>query len=100
MLDQLILVAADIPVWAITTGRSNYLASCLRRFHDTVLFVNDADMVLRLAPLRIGQIDSHGGYFRGRFCLDLLYEIALRGIPAEQKRRLEIHAEQKQHRIS
>lgn len=48
-LDRLILVAADIPVWTITTGRSNYLASCLRRFRQTFLFVNDADMVLRLA---------------------------------------------------
>ena len=48
-LDRLILVAADIPVWTITTGRFNYLASCLRRFRQTFLFVNDADMVLRLA---------------------------------------------------
>lgn len=30
VLERLILVAADIPVWAITTGRSNNLASCLR----------------------------------------------------------------------
>lgn len=49
VLDRLILVAADIPVWAITTGRSNDLASCLRRFRDTFLFVNEADVVLRLA---------------------------------------------------
>jgi hypothetical protein len=210
ILDRLILVAADIPVWAITTGRSNYLASCLRRFSDTVLFVNEADMVLRLAstlanyfvfpsgtrmggyrlgnlsiagrcgkdgygwrrsdlgdlelqgvlrakrlceppfrcpldigyplhvidctdytdggrhlsaftagnallrpfnyaatlvlmllaPLGIGQIDSHGGYFRGRFCLDLLYGLALRGIPASQEPSPQIQAGLKQHRIS
>jgi hypothetical protein len=210
ILDRLILVAADIPVWAITTGRSNYLASCLRRFRDTVLFVNDADMVLRLAstlanyfvfpsgtrmggyrlgnlsiagrgraggygwrrsgladlhvhgalgttplcgppfhcppsigyalnvidctdytdqgrhlsaltaghalgrpfnyaatlvmmllaPLGIGRIDSHGGYFRGRFCLDLLYDLALRGVPADQKPAPEIQAELEQHCIS
>lgn len=191
ILDRLILVAADIPVWSITTGRSNYLASCLRRFRDTFLFVNDADMVLRLAstlanyfvfpsgtrlggyrlgnlsinwrtkpngyswrrstlkdlvlsgglgsrslcddppflcpanigyplnvidctdyrdqvrylsaftarhallrplnymatlvlmllaPLGLSKIDSHGGYFRG-YCLDLLYDLALRGLP-------------------
>jgi hypothetical protein len=210
ILDRLILVAADIPVWAITTGRSNYLASCLRRFRDTVLFVNDADMVLRLAstlanyfvfpsgtrmggyrlgnlsitgrgrakgygwrrsdltelelhgvlrtrplceppfrcpaligyplhvvdctdytdqgrhlsaftagnallrpfnyaatlvlmllaPLGIGQIDSHGGYFRGRFCLDLLYGLALRGVSGEQAPSAQIQAGLEQHRIS
>ena len=38
-LDRLILVAADIPVWTITTGRSNYLASCLRRFQQTFLLL-------------------------------------------------------------
>ncbi len=211
ILDRLILVAADIPVWAITTGRSNYLASCLRRFRETFLFVNDADMVLRLAstlanyfvfpsgtrlggyrlgnlsiagrgradsygwrssdlrdlrlngglrakplcdprtfgcspwigyplnvidctdytdagrhlsaftashallrplnyiatlalmllaPLGIGQIDSHGGYFRGRFCLDLLYELALSGIPDDTDRWQQIQADLKLHRIS
>lgn len=211
ILDRLLLVAADIPVWAITTGRSNYLASCLRRFRDTFLFVNDADMVLRLAstlanyfvfpsgtrlggyrlgnlsiagrgradgygwrssdlrdlrlngglramplcdeqtfrcppwighplnvidctdytdqgrhlsaftasnallrsfnyaatlvlmllsPLGIGQIDSHGGYFRGRFCLDLLYELALSGVPGDEKRWDEIQAGLKEHCIS
>ncbi|QVL53334.1 MAG: alpha/beta hydrolase [Cyanobium sp. M30B3] len=210
ILDRLILVAADIPVWAITTGRSNYLASCLRRFSDTFLFVNDADMVLRLAstlanyfvfpsgtrmggyrlgnlsiqgrgkdgiygwrasdlrdlelhgvlrsrplceppfhcpavigyplnvidctdytdqgrhlsaftagntllrpfnyaatlvlmllaPLGIGQIDSHGGYFRGRFCLDLLYDLALRGVPCDQPPSAQIQQGLKEHRIS
>lgn len=207
-LDRLILVAADIPVWAITTGRSNYLASCLRRFRDTVLFVNDADMVLRLAstlanyfvfpsgsrmggyrlgnlsiagrgrrygwrsgdlgelelhgvmrstplseppfrcppsigyplhvvdctdytdggrhlsaftarhgllrplnyaatlllmllaPLGIGQIDPHGGYFRGPFCMDLLYALALRGLPTEGAPAAEIQAGLEQHRMS
>ncbi|MFN9548033.1 MAG: hypothetical protein ACK6AD_13395 [Cyanobacteriota bacterium] len=49
VLKRLILASPDIPVWAITTGRSNYLASCLRRFQETYLFVNDADIVLRLA---------------------------------------------------
>lgn len=49
VLKSLILASPDIPIWAITTGRSNYLASCLRRFQETYLFVNDADIVLRLA---------------------------------------------------
>lgn len=210
VLDRLILVAADIPVWTITPGRSNDLASCLRRFRDTFLFVNDADMVLRmastlanyfvfpsgtrmggyrlgnlslsgrgringygwraadmrevklhgglrskllcgepfrcparigyplniidctdytdtgrhlsaftashalqrpfnyvatlvlmlLAPLGIGQIDSHGGYFRGRFCANLIYELALRGIGDNQTPSPQIQADLKKHRIS
>ena len=212
ILDRLILVAADIPVWSITSGRSNYLASCLRRFKNTFLFVNDADMVLRLAstlanyfvfpsgtrmggyrlgnlsiagrgrgtdgygwrssdlrdlrlngglramplcdekmfrcdpwigyplnvidctdytdqgqrrlsaftasnallrpfnytatlvlmllsPLGIGRIDSHGGYFRGRYCLNLLYELALRGAPNDKVRCHKFQTELKKHSI-
>lgn len=49
ILNHLILASPDIPVWAITSGRSNYLWSCLRRFGKTYLLVNDADIVLRLA---------------------------------------------------
>ena len=190
-LKSLILASPDIPIWAITTGRSNFLRTCLRRFDEAYLFTNDADMVLRLAStvanyfvfpsssriggyrlgnltcirdrsygeiklddtklgvraftrsikltdepffsqntvyqsftvvdctdyrdklvtgsgslgrrlsvltannsvanllnyiltaishfLGIGQIDSHGGYFRGQFCLDLIYSLALYG---------------------
>jgi hypothetical protein len=190
-LKSLILASPDIPIWAITTGRSNFLRTCLRRFDEAYLFTNDADMVLRLAStvanyfifpsasrvggyrlgnltftgnrsygvinldatelgvrafarnikliekpfcsqntvyqsftvvdctdyrdklvtgsgslgrrlsvlttnnsvanllnyvltaishfLGIGQIDSHGGYFRGQFCLDLLYALTLYG---------------------
>ena len=210
VLDRLILVAADIPVWTITPGRSNELASCLRRFRHTFLFVNDADMVLRmastlanyfvfpsgtrmggyrlgnlslsgrgkangygwraadmrevklhgglrskllcgepfrcpprigyplnvidctdytddgrhlsaftathallrpfnyaatlvlmlLAPLGIGQIDSHGGYFRGRFCSHLIDELALRGLNGNQAPSPQIQAGLKKHRIS
>ena len=48
-LKSLILASPDIPIWAITTGRSNFLRTCLRRFEEAYLFTNDADMVLRLA---------------------------------------------------
>ena len=47
-LDQLVLASPDIPVWALTNGRSNPLQACLRRFNHVFLFTNDADMVLRL----------------------------------------------------
>jgi hypothetical protein len=48
-LKRLVLVSPDIPVWAVTSGRSNYLKASLRRFEEAFLFVNDADIVLRLA---------------------------------------------------
>ncbi len=211
-LDRLILVAADIPVWTITTGRSNYLASCLRRFQQTFLFFNDADMVLRLAstlanyfvfpsgtriggyrlgnlsikgrtraqgygrrvsdlshlelhgalrtetlcddktfcckpwigyplnvvdctdyddggrylsaftarnaaqrffnyaatlilmlasPLKISKIDCHGGYFQGKFCMNLLYELALYGEGNNPEQELSATDETlRQHQIS
>lgn len=49
VLHHLVLASPDIPIWAITSGRSNYLASCLRRFRHTYLLVNDADIILRFA---------------------------------------------------
>lgn len=48
-LKTLVIASPDIPVWAITTGRSNFLKSCLRRFKEVYLFTNDADMVIRIA---------------------------------------------------
>jgi hypothetical protein len=47
-LKSLVLIAPDIPIWAIITGRSNYLKNSLRRFQTVYLFTNDADIVLRL----------------------------------------------------
>jgi hypothetical protein len=48
-LKSLVLASPDIPIWAMTTGRSNFLRACLRRFEAAYLFTNNADMVLRLA---------------------------------------------------
>lgn len=48
-LGRLILVAPDIPVLAITSGRSNFLRSSLRRFEEAYLFSNEGDLALRLA---------------------------------------------------
>jgi len=48
-LKTLVIASPDIPIWAITTGRSNFLQSCLRRFKEVYLFTNDADMILRIA---------------------------------------------------
>lgn len=48
-LGQLVLASPDIPVWALSSGRSNALLASLRRFKEVFIFSNDADMVLRLA---------------------------------------------------
>ena len=48
-LGRLILVSPDIPVLTITSGRSNFLRSSLRRFEEAYLFSNEGDMALRLA---------------------------------------------------
>lgn len=48
-LRRLVLASPDIPIWALTSGRSNPLSSSLRRFEEVFLFSNDADIVLRLA---------------------------------------------------
>ncbi|MDZ8227969.1 alpha/beta hydrolase [Nostoc sp. ChiVER01] len=48
-LGRLILIAPDIPALAITSGRSNFLRSSLRRFEEAYLFSNEGDLALRLA---------------------------------------------------
>jgi hypothetical protein len=48
-LGRLVLVSPDIPLLAITSGRSNFLRSSLRRFEEAYLFSNEGDLALRLA---------------------------------------------------
>lgn len=48
-LGRLILTAPDIPLLAITSGRTNFLKSSLRRFEEAYLFSNEGDMALRIA---------------------------------------------------
>lgn len=48
-LGRLILVSPDIPVLTITSGRSNFLRSALRRFEEAYLFSNEGDLALRIA---------------------------------------------------
>jgi hypothetical protein len=48
-LGRLVLVAPDIPVETIISGRANFLQSSLRRFEEAYLFSNEGDMALRLA---------------------------------------------------
>lgn len=48
-LGKLVLVAPDIPVETIISGRANTLRSSLRRFEEAYLFSNEGDMALRLA---------------------------------------------------
>ncbi len=48
-LGRLVLASPDIPIWALSSGRSNPLLASMRRFEEVFVFTNDADMVLRLA---------------------------------------------------
>ncbi len=48
-LGRLVLIAPDIPINTILSGRSNVLQSALRRFEETYLFSNEGDLALRLA---------------------------------------------------
>jgi len=48
-LARLVLVSPDIPLLAITSGRSNFLRSSLRRFDEAYLFSNEGDLALRIA---------------------------------------------------
>ena len=48
-LSRLVLVAPDIPINTIISGRANFLSSSLRRFQETYLFSNEGDLSLRLA---------------------------------------------------
>lgn len=48
-LGRLVLVSPDIPLLTITSGRSNFLRSSLRRFEEAYLFSNDGDLALRVA---------------------------------------------------
>lgn len=48
-LGRLILISPDIPAKTITSGRTNFLRSSLRRFEEAYLFSNEGDLALRLA---------------------------------------------------
>ncbi|BBD60921.1 protein of unknown function DUF900, hydrolase family protein [Nostoc sp. HK-01] len=47
-LERLILVAPDIPVETIITGRANFLRASLRRVKEAYIFSNEGDIVLRI----------------------------------------------------
>jgi hypothetical protein len=83
------------------TDRGRHL-SAFTATHPLVRPINYAAtfVLMLLAPFRIGQIDSHGGYFRGRFCMNLLYELALQGIPQDPQRWTQIRDGLGQHRIT
>lgn len=48
-LGRLVLVAPDISIENVISGRANTLRSAIRRFEEAYLFSNEGDMALRLA---------------------------------------------------
>lgn len=73
-LGRLVLVAPDIPVETIISGRANFLQSSLRRFDEAYLFSNEGDMALRLASTAANYFSypsrtQAGGYRLGNLCI-------------------------------
>jgi hypothetical protein len=73
-LGRLVLVAPDIPVETIISGRANFLQSSLRRFDEAYLFSNEGDMALRLASTAANYFSypsktQAGGYRLGNVCI-------------------------------
>jgi hypothetical protein len=52
------------------------------------------------SPLKISKIDCHGGYFQGKFCMNLLYELALYGDDNPAQELSATDAKLRQHQIS
>ena len=48
-LERLVMVAPDIPVESILSGRANFLKSSLRRCKEAYIFSSEADLALRVA---------------------------------------------------
>ena len=48
-LERLVMVAPDIPVESILSGRANFLKSSLRRCQEAYVFSSEADLALRVA---------------------------------------------------
>ena len=48
-LERLVLVAPDIPVESILSGRANFLQYSLSRVEEAYIFSNEADLALRMA---------------------------------------------------
>lgn len=52
-LERLALIAPDIPVEAVLSGRANFLRSSLRRCEEAYVFSNEADLALRIASTAV-----------------------------------------------
>ena len=65
-------------------------------------FFNYATTLLLMlaSPLKISKIDCHGGYFQGKFCMNLHYELALYGDGNQEKELNATEAKLRQHQIN
>jgi len=57
-------------------------------------------LLMLLGSFGLSKVDGHGGYFGGKFCLDLLYGLALQEQQADAEPSEEIKAGLRTHRIS
>jgi pimeloyl-ACP methyl ester carboxylesterase len=81
-LGRLVLASPDIPIWALSSGRSNPLLASMRRFEEVFVFTNDADMVLRLASTLANFFVFPSGTQKGGYRLG--NAVNLPNIPAAQ----------------
>ena len=78
-----------------------YLSAFTARNAAQRFFNYAATLLMMLAsPLKISKIDSHGGYFQGKFCMNLLYELALYGDGNPEQELSATDEKLRQHQIS
>ncbi len=81
---RLVLVAPDIPIESILSGRANFLKSSLRRFQEAYVFCNEADLALRIASTAANYISFPA---RNRFRGYKLGNITVQHFENKTKRR-------------
>ena len=57
-------------------------------------------VAMLVGVFQLSRIDGHGGYFQGRYCMNLLYELALYGDDASEKPLNATDEKLRQHQIS
>lgn len=89
-----------MPIWC-SDDDGRYL-SAFTACNALQRFLNYAATLIMLiaGSMKIGKIDCHGGYFRGSFCMNLLYELALYGDDNRDRELMATEERLRHHKIS
>ena len=82
-LGRLLLVAPDIPVSSIISGRANRLESSIRRFNESYLFSSEGDLALKLvsAVANFISFPTHRSFYGDRLgCMSFTNRMRTKGI--------------------